>query len=306
MTPKLMPLGLIALALAACGDTGASGAFKSPKGTSQVTSNTLPQTGQGNSGGVLATSSGAPAAGVEATMSYNAGGRAYGARVDFHNGPMAGVGARCSRAGGGAGAPPECSAINASKVWLVNELSGEYAYAGAFAVEGFGPDSNQNGLATVHSGPGMGQSRFVELPAGSASYDGRFQAGGALTHNGQTFEGRISGNMDLAADFASGTMSGSFNGAIIDGRSGLQAPLSAGFSNAQIGLGGRFYNTGDTTFMYGGQQAWGELDGAFYGPGAEEAAGTFGFGNARGGMTGVMLGCDTSGATNCLLPDPRF
>jgi hypothetical protein len=82
--------------------------------------------------------------------------------------------------------------------------------------------------------------------------------------------------------------------------------LNAGFADASIDPNGRFFNTTNTTFTYGNAQAWGELDGAFYGPNAEEAAGAFGFGNSQGGMTGIMIGCSEYNPANCIAPTPRF
>ncbi|MCC1482022.1 transferrin-binding protein-like solute binding protein [Roseibaca sp. Y0-43] len=272
--------------------------------------NTLPQSGQGNSGGVLA-GDGDVAAGVEATMYYNsyrgrgAPMRANGAGVNFHNGDLTGVSVNCSRAGGGA-TVPECEVANAERAYLVNELSGTYAYAGSFAIEGHGPNGDQNSFVAIHSGPGMSEDEFVQLPGDDVNYSGRFQAGAGVTRNGVTYEGRANGSMDLNADFNAGSLSGDFNGHIYDESRDTYVELTAGFEDAVIGPDGRFYNTEDTGFSYNGSQAWGELDGAFYGPNAEEAAGTFGFGNDSGGMTGIMLGCSEHSGVNCVAPSPRF
>lgn len=283
--------------------SGGGGHTSGPQQTNQP--NTLPQSGQGNSGGVLSHGSAAPAAGVEATMAYNTGGRGAGAHVEFHNGPMTGVSIRCTRAGGGA-TVPECETTNAKRAWLVNEMSGRYSYVAGFAVEGYGPDGTQNGFVTLHSGPGTQPGESVHLPGESVRYSGRFQAGAGIQKGGQTYEGRASGSVDMVADFTAGHLSATFDGIITDSSSGRETQLDAGFTNATIGPDGRFYNSDGTTFNFGGQQAWGELDGAFYGPNAEEAAGTFGFGNELGGMTGVMLGCSEYNATNCVAPNPRF
>lgn len=298
-------ISLIALvALAAC-DEGPGGQMVRSAPDTRLAGGelkTLPQSGMGNSGGVLSHGSEAPAAGVEATMVYNAGGRANGAVVQFHNGPMTGVGVACTRAGGGP--VVECTAQNATQAFLLNELSGSHAYAGAFAVNGYGPDQNQNGFVAIHASPTGAQ--YVLLPGEAVSYTGAFQAGGGLIHEGQRFNGRVNGTSTIEADFAAGTLGMAFNGQVIDDRTNLSAPLRAGVENAAIALDGRFYNTVDTTFSYGGQAAFGELDGAFYGPSAEEAAATFGFGNDLGGMTGIALGCSSYSATNCVAPTPRF
>ncbi len=300
-----IPLCLSSLLLGACMSSGGDYVVNAPIAAEATAQNTLPHSGQGNSGGVVSAGTTAPAAGVEATMSYNAGGRGAGARVDFHNGPMTGVGIRCTRAGGGA-TVPECEAINARKVWLVNEMSGKYAYVAGFAIEGYGPNTDQNSFVTIHSGPGLQSGEAVQLPGASVQYSGRFQAGAALTTGGQTYEGSAIGSVNMVADFNSGQLSAVFQGLITDGTSGLATDLSAGFEDASIGPDGRFFNSDGTLFSYAGQQAWGELDGAFYGPNAEEAGATFGFGNTLGGMTGVAIGCSEYNAATCIAPNPRF
>lgn len=303
LRPFAVPMVAL-VALAAC-DEGPRGQMSQGapvNRTAQAELNTLPQSGMGNSGGVLSHRSDAPAAGVEATMVYNAGGRANGAVVQFHNGPMTGVGVTCTRAGGGP--VVACDAQNATEAFLLNELSGSHAYAGAFAVNGYGPDQDQSGFVALHSSPTGAQ--HVHLPGEAVGYTGAFQAGAGLTHDGQRFNGRVTGTSMIEADFASGTLGMVFNGQLIDDRTGLTAPLTAGVDNAAIALDGRFYNTADTAFSYGGRTAFGELDGAFYGPNAEEAAATFGFGNDLGGMTGIALGCSSYSPTNCVAPTPRF
>lgn len=296
--------------LTACGGAEYGPASTTPTdpatgGSTAVAPNTLPQSGQGNSGGVL-TGDGPAAAGVEATMRYNGESRrSSGANVAFHNGDLTGVTVTCTRAGGGA-VVPECSAVNADRAWLVNELSGRYAYAGAFAVEGHGPNGDQNSFVAIHSGPGMNPGEGVTLPGDSLGYRGSFQAGAGLTQNGTHYEGRVVGDMNLTADFNAGSLSGDFEGLLRADDRGTDIILTAGFEDAVIGPDGRFYNANGTTFSYNGAQAWGELDGAFYGPNAEEAAGTFGFGNETGGMTGIMLGCSEYSRSNCVVPSPRF
>ncbi|MDD7973148.1 transferrin-binding protein-like solute binding protein [Roseinatronobacter alkalisoli] len=292
-------------ALTACGDDGGMG-MAPQSHTNVMTSgpgNTLVQSGQGNSGGVLARDGQDPVAGVEATMVYNAAGRGSGARVDFHNGPMVGVSVQCNRAGGGA-TVPECTAINAESAYLVNELSGVLSYAGAFAVNGYGPNQDQNGFAAIHAGPGT--TATVNLPGTAVNYTGQFQSGASMISGGNRFAGRANGSTVLDADFAAGRLSGQFTGTLRDDATGLTTALNAGFDNAAIDPNARFFNTEDTSFTYGGQQAWGELDGAFYGPNAEEAAGAFGFGNQLGGMSGVMIGCSEYRGIDCIAPTPRF
>jgi hypothetical protein len=266
--------------------------------------NTLPQSEQGNSGGVLSQQRKPSVAGVEATMAYNqANGRLSGAVVDFHNGPMTGVRVQCSEAGGGATAR-SCAASNAREAYLVNELSGAHSYAGTFAVNGFGPDRTENGFVAIHAGTTTHST--MNLPGAPVQYRGRFQGGGSVTQAGQTTSGTVSGDMTMQADFARGSVDATLNGTVFDQTAQAYAPLAAGFSAAVIDPNGRIYNNSDTTFSFAGSQAWGELDAAFYGPNAEEAAGTFGFGNSSGGMTGIMVGCSEYTPHNCVAPTPRF
>jgi hypothetical protein len=317
MRLSILPLLCSVALVAACSGgadfgsaTGGSGTPGGSTGTTGTPPNTLPQSGQGNSGGVIS-GDGPAAAGVEATMGYNryrgrgAPMRSNGAYVQFHNGDLTGVSVNCSRAGGGA-TVPECEVANAERAYLVNELSGNYAYAGGFAIEGHGPDGDQNSFVVVHSGPGMNPDEAITLPGESVDYRGQFQAGAGLTQNGIDYAGRATGMMELTADFTAGSLSGVMNGQIHDQDEDAYVDLSAGFENVVIGTDGRFYNTDGTTFSYNGAQAWGEMDGGFYGPNAEETAGTFAFGNDSGGMTGIMLGCSEYNAANCVAPTPRF
>ncbi|MCL1628184.1 transferrin-binding protein-like solute binding protein [Roseibaca sp. V10] len=290
--------------LSACSGGALSPTSGSVSTTSGNMPNVLAQSGQGNSGGVVA--NGPPASGIEATMRYNGvSGRGSGARIDFHNGDLTGVAITCTRAGGGA-TVPECDVVNADSAWLVNELSGRYAYAGGFAVNGHGPDADQDSFVTIHSGPGQQADESVVLPGESVEYRGRFQAGASLIQGGVQYDGRATGSVDLTADFTSGTLSAEFQGLLRDDTDNSYADLAAGFEGALIGPDGRFYNSDGTVLSYNGTQAWGELDGAFYGPNAEEVAGTFGFGNASGGMTGILLGCSEYTLTNCVAPSPGF
>lgn len=305
MLRPAMTAVMLVMVLAACDDGGGymAGGPLAAGAVAGVASNMLTPSGQGNSGGVLAVQGSAPAAGVEASMSYNATGRGSGANVEFHNGPMEGVIITCAEAGGGAGARA-CDVSNADSAYLVNELSGVHSYTGAFAVNGYGTDGGQDGFTAIHASPD--ERGFVQLPGEAVGYTGQFQSGASLRTGGTQFAGRATGSVAMQADFAAGTISAQFNGSLRDDDTSLTTPLAAGFEGGVIDPNGRFYNSEETIFAYGGQQAWGELDGAFYGPNAEEAAGTFGFGNDLGGMSGVMIGCSDYNPANCVAPSPRF
>lgn len=307
MNSKIAVIGLIGVtALGACTGGGGAGVTPGPV-TPPSPRDTLPVTGQGNSGGVLSRDGENTLAGVEATMAYagNAG-RASGAHVDFHNGDMAGVGVRCDRAGGGA-VVPSCAVTNARAAYLTNELSGNHSYAGTFVVEGYGPGGTQNGTVAIHASPtGEGRDR-VQLPSGGQSqYNGRFQAGGGIREGGQMRNGTISGTVALDVDFGQHSLDGTMTGDLYDAATTRYIPVTAGFTDAVVGVDGSIYNGTTTTMTYAGSAAGGQLDGAFYGPNAEEAAGTFGFGNELGGMTGIFVGCSGVSGINCVAPSPRF
>ncbi|SDX44719.1 transferrin-binding protein-like solute binding protein [Roseicitreum antarcticum] len=308
MKINIAVIGLIGVtALGACGGGGGGGGGGIVTPGTPSPRDTLPVTGQGNSGGVLSRSGENPLAGVEATMAYAGNsGRSSGAHVDFHNGDMSGVGVRCSRAGGGA-VVPSCDVSNARAAYLTNELSGSHSYAGTFVVEGYGPGGNQNGTVALHASPtGQGRDR-VQLPSGGQTqYNGRFQAGGGLVEGGQMRNGTINGSIAMDVDFAQHSLDGTMTGTLYDATTTRYIPVAAGFADAVVGVDGTIYNGTDTTMTYGGQQASGQLDGAFYGPNAEEAAGSFGFGNELGGMTGIFVGCSANSGVNCVAPSPRF
>lgn len=308
MSSKFSIIGLIGVtALAGC--MGGSGSPMTERPTTAGATNprsTLDPSGQGNSGGVMSRDGATPLAGVEATMVYNGNsGRSSGANVQFHNGDLAGVGVNCGRAGGGA-VVPSCDTTNARAAYLVNELSGVHSYAGTFVVEGFGTGRAQNATVAIHTSPsGQGRDR-VQMPGGQSQYNGRFQAGGGVRDGGQMRNGVINGGVVLDVDFAQHSLDGTMTGHLYHGESATYVPVTAGFTNGVVGVDGSIYNGDSTQMQFAGREAWGQLDGAFYGPSAEEAAGAFSMGNDFGGMTGVFIGCSDHSAMNCVAPSPRF
>lgn len=308
MSSKFAIIVLIgATALSGCMGGGGSTGSMSP--TTPDVSNprsTLDGSGQGNSGGVMSQDGATPLAGVEATMAYNGNsGRSSGANVQFHNGDMAGVGVNCDRAGGGA-VVPTCATTNAQTAYLVNELSGVHSYAGTFAVEGFGTGGTQNATVAIHTSPSdQGRDR-VQMPGGQSQYTGRFQAGGGVRDGGQMRNGVISGSVVLDVDFAQHSLDGTMTGDLYERDTDTYVPVTAGFTNGVVGVDGSIYNGDATEMNFAGREAWGQLDGAFYGPNAEEAAGAFAMGNDLGGMTGIFIGCSDHSAMNCVAPSPRF
>lgn len=308
MSVKFVIIGMIgATALAGCMGGGSGVADVRP--TTLDASNprsALDASGQGNSGGVMSRDGTTPLAGVEATMVYNGNsGRSSGANVQFHNGNMAGVGVNCSRAGGGA-VVPSCDTTNARAAYLVNELSGVHSYAGTFVVEGFGAGGAQNATVAIHTSPsGQGRDR-VQMPGGQSQYNGRFQAGGGVRDGGQMRNGVITGSVTLDVDFAQHSLDGAMTGSLYHDGTQTYVPVTAGFTNGVVGVDGSIYNGDATQMQFAGREAWGQLDGAFYGPNAEEAAGAFSMGNNQGGMTGIFIGCSDHSRMNCLAPSPRF
>lgn len=301
---------LVLGSLAACGGPLEPGAMRAAQfavisdTAPDARASTLTYSGQGNSSGVL-TSAGRPtASGVEATMTYATDRRATGgAEVAFHNGPLTGVSVTCSRMGGGASVP-ECDAVNADEAYLVHEIHGHHAYAGSFSVQGINGRAGQDAFVMVHAPTREDASA---LPAGTAGYTGRFQAGVEATRDGRRHAGRITGTMEMTADFDSATLRGTMHGWLPGSDDVESARFEAGFRDARIAPDGSFFSTNATRFDFDGNRAWGELDGGFYGPDGREVAGAYSFGNDSGGLTGVLAGCATElHMTNCLQPVPRF
>lgn len=256
----------------------------------------------GSSGGG---SSAAPPAG--SAVSVGADGTVQQARADVSRsengrillsmteGPMAGMTMECTDTTLGAclvvGGPAGTSASGT----LLERYQGQYAFVGNFSVLQVSGDALVSSSQLVHAASPDWDATATSLPQGRVNYTGQFSAGAGLTDGPS---GMIEGTTELVADFNAGVLGGSFSGGFEDGTS-----VNASFNNITIDASnGQFTTTDDSVILFQGDLAAdGMIDGAFYGPGAEEAAGIFQMGNEHGGMSGIFLACQGLEAS-CITP----
>lgn len=174
---------------------------------------------------------------------------------------------------------------------LLHRYRGQFAFVGHFSIlqltNGEFPDMVQ--LAHAPN-PNFGASQIWLPNTNNANYTGSFHAGVGLADG---TGGLAQGTASLIANFNAGVLSGTMSGGFEDGPG-----INASFNNVTINASnGQFTATENTLIMFQGDQAWGSLDGAFYGPNANEGAGIFDFGNDHGGMNGIFLTCAGSMAT---------
>lgn len=227
---------------------------------------------------------------AEATVSRNADGRIL---LSITEGPMAGVNVFCQDATLGTCQVIGGPANTTGEGTLLNRYYGQFAFVGNFSIMQLVGDKKLGSTQLVHGpNPDVGGTN-VTLPEGVRSYTGRFTAGVGLVDGPS---GLVEGTASLAADFNSAVLGGSFSGGFDDEE---KTTISASFNNVTINASnGQFTATDDTLILFQGDEAWGDIDGAFYGPNATEAAGIFSFGNEGvGGMSGVFLACQGVSAT---------
>ena len=214
--------------------------------------------------------------------------------LSMTEGPMAGMTMECADATLGAclvdGGPAGTSASGT----LLERYQGQYAFVGNFSVLQVSGDALVSSSHLVHASSPDWDATAASLPQGRVNYTGRFSAGAGLTDGPS---GMIEGTTELVANFNTGVLAGSFSGGFEDGTS-----VNANFNNITIdAANGQFTTTDDSVILFQGDLADGIIDGAFYGPGAEEAAGIFQMGNEHGGMSGIFLACQGLEAT-CIAP----
>lgn len=168
---------------------------------------------------------------------------------------------------------------------LEGRMAGEYAYAGSLRL-----DHTSDGEIThsyhrlYQSAPDRAATRLV-MPQGVQDYQGQFTGGAIVDGQG----GIVDGGIRLTVNFDTALLSGKMDGSLRD----IGTPVSAGFNNVTIdGQTGQFASTNASTFTFNGGAAGGNVQGGFYGPQANEAAGAFDIGvNDQNGMSGVFLAC---------------
>lgn len=213
-------------------------------------------------------------------------------RLEMTEGPMAGMvilcedrsGRSCHVNAGGVGATGTGS--------LQHRLSGRYAYVGTFAVQHDNNGTIYNNIHHVHGTNPSADAHRVRLPDGRRQFDGQFVAGAGVGDAG----GIATGNIMIFANFDTAVVSGEMQGSLHDGAG---PEISVVFNDLALNRESAGFATTDASrISFAGARAWGEIDGAFYGPQAQETAGSFSFGNDAGGMSGIFVACQRG--TTCI------
>lgn len=214
--------------------------------------------------------------------------------LSITDGPMAGMSMDCADATLGACLVVGGPAGTTANGTILERYRGQYAFVGNFSVLQVSEGALVSSSHLVHDASPDWTPTSMTLPQGRISYSGRFSAGAGLA-SGQS--GMIEGTVALVADFNEAVLAGQLSGGFADG-----TPVSASFNNLTINASnGYFTTTENSVILFQGNVANGGIDGAFYGPDAQEAAGIFQFGNEAGGMSGIFLACQGADAT-CITP----
>lgn len=214
--------------------------------------------------------------------------------LEMTEGPMDGMTLLCDDQG-----LRECSVVGgatgtAPKGRLATHLSGDYAFLGNFEVKIEDGSTATTTNQIVFSALPEQTDVTPRLPEGVVDYTGRFEGGFGLVN---VDDGQLSGDATLLANFNSGRISGELFGQTQDGLA-----VAGNFNNLEIDPATQgFRSTDGSTMQFQQQQAWGDINGGFYGPNAEEAAGVFNIGNSAGGMSGMFLACEGAQGT-CIRP----
>lgn len=216
-------------------------------------------------------------------------------RMEMVEGPMEGMVVLCEDR---TGASCQVNAARGGATGsgsLVARQKGNFAYVGMFAVDHLNNGVEYSNTHVVHDAePGMGETR-VTLPSGVARYDGQFVAGAGVGAD----SGMAHGSATILANFDSGAISGEMSGSLNDGAG---PSVQVVFNGLELDRRARtFASTGESRIRFQDMRATGEIEGGFYGPNAQEAAGVFSFGNSAGGMTGMFLSCKDGVA--CIRPE---
>ena len=227
---------------------------------------------------------------ADASVSRNDDGRIL---LSITDGPMEGVSVFCEDATLGAcqvvGGPANTSGEGS----LINRSYGQFAFVGNFSIMKLVDGEKQGSTQLVHdANPDLGHTD-VTLPEGTRNYSGQFTATADLADGPS---GLVEGTASLAADFNTAVLGGSFTGSFDDA---TETRVTASFNNVTIdAANGQFTATDDTLILFQDREVSGDIDGAFYGPNASEAAGIFSFGGDDiGSMDGVFIACEGASAS---------
>jgi len=175
---------------------------------------------------------------------------------------------------------------------LEARMSGQHAYAATLQLQHDRDGTLQNSFHRLyHAAPGTSTLPPV-LPQGWSTFVGKFAGGAGVDGTNGIAEGDITLTVNFDSARLSGVMSGSIN---------PETPVSATFNNVTIAPGsGQFTSDDTSTFTFNAERASGSVNGGFFGPTAQEAAGIFELGTQSGnGMSGIFVGC-TDTTTPCV------
>lgn len=172
---------------------------------------------------------------------------------------------------------------------LEGRMAGQHAYAGSLQILHNQDGALQRSFHRLYqAAPSTSPSVMPALPTGLATYTGAFMGGAGVG----TETGIAEGGITLTVNFNSARLSGVMGGSM----RGTGTPVTASFNNVTIAPGtGQFASDTSSTFLFNNLLGGGRVQGGFYGPNANEAAGVFELGSTAGGMSGIFLGC--AGAT---------
>lgn len=217
-------------------------------------------------------------------------------QLRFTDGPLKDVVAICAEGGA-----RECRVTGATMDGygrIDNILRGEHSIAGTLALRHADSPEGSFSHHRLHLNAPDRARRNVVLPArGTTQFTGRFVGGGSLHGTA----GQVAGDVNMLADFDTGSIGGNMLGAITQGDGAVQS-VAATFSNLTIDrTTGTFAGSGNN-FSYGANlagaaNAGGAMNGSFYGATTQETAGVFEMGNEAGGMSGAFVACRGNSAS---------
>lgn len=202
--------------------------------------------------------------------------------IEFQDGYMAGTDWTCTSE------PINCTTVDPDVIeeGVYGVLIGDQS--GGFILFAGEPDPNDESQtfftdSVIHFALNQEEAQPVTLPSGSVSYEGDVN-GGVLIND---VSDDMSGTVTITADFQSNLTDGTIAGQ----QAGTNTAFEVEWTDAPIMPGeGSFAGTDDTSYSFAGEASDGMIDGALYGPDANEATGGIWVGNEQGGATMVFVG----------------
>ncbi len=165
---------------------------------------------------------------------------------------------------------------------VLSQLQGRYAHAANITI---GATEGRDFTQLLHAPSTSRTVDTIRMPQGVTTYTGDFRAGATLDRTNES--GMIGGTVQLDMNFDTARLNASFNGGFPDDGSSVSARIIG----ATIDPSSNQIVASDTARVtFEGVAGGGMMEGAFYGPNAEEAAGIFAVGAANiGGMSGIFV-----------------